>query len=57
LNVPELWLTSGRYEMDASLLNEEGRRLQMWQPMLSFEVQAMERTPGLLAVPHAWQVE
>lgn len=57
LNVPELWLTSGRYEIDASLLNEEGRRLQMWQPMLSFEVQAMERTPGLLAVPHVWQVE
>jgi ABC-2 type transport system ATP-binding protein len=57
LNIPELWLTSGRYEVDGSLLNEDGRRLQMWQPMLSFEVQAMEKTPGLLAFPHAWQVD
>ncbi len=56
LNIPELWLTSGRYEIDVSLLNEEGRRLQMWQPMLSFEVQSMEKTPGLFAVPHSWQV-
>lgn len=57
VNIPELWLTTGRYEVDVSLLNEDGRRLQMWQPMLSFEVQSLERTPGLLAMPHAWQVE
>lgn len=57
VDIPEIWLTSGRYEVDASLLNEEGRRIQLWQPMVSFEVQSLERTPGLLAVPHTWRVD
>jgi ABC-type multidrug transport system ATPase subunit len=57
VDISGLWLTSGRYEVDVALLNAEGRRLQLWQPLLSFEMQALEHTPGLLAMPHQWQVE
>ncbi len=57
LTIPELWLASGRYEIDGALLNGEGRRLQLWQPLAAFQIQALGHTVGLLALPHTWDRE
>ena len=57
LSIAELWLGSGRYEVDGALLNEEGRRLQLWQPLVAFQIQSLGHTAGLLALPHTWNAE
>lgn len=56
LELPEVWLATGRYEIDGAVLNAEGRRLDLWPNLAHVEMQAMTRTGGLLAVPHRWEV-
>ncbi|MHB1956731.1 MAG: ABC transporter ATP-binding protein [Sulfobacillus sp.] len=55
--LPELYLTSGQYEVDAAVYDGNGRRLAEWKALIRFTVQAMQRTPGLLVLPHQWQVK
>lgn len=56
LELPEVWLASGRYEIDGAILNGEGRRLDLWPSIAQVEMQAMTRSGGLLALPHRWEV-
>ncbi|WP_053960148.1 ABC transporter ATP-binding protein [Sulfobacillus thermosulfidooxidans] len=57
LNMPELYLTAGQYEMSVTLYDDNGRRLKEWPGAISLAVQSMARSPGLLVLPHTWQVE
>lgn len=57
LETDPFFLASGRYEVDATCLTLEGRRVVERAPLLAFSVQAQIRTPGLLVVPHRWQEE
>lgn len=56
VDIEGLWLTTGRYEVDGEVTDLQGRRLLEWRPLLTFQVQAMERAPGLLVLPHSWRV-
>ncbi len=56
VHLPELYLTSGEYEVDAACFDANGRRLAEWRAPIRFSVQAMQATPGLLVLPHQWQV-
>ncbi|SMC04400.1 ABC-2 type transport system ATP-binding protein [Sulfobacillus thermosulfidooxidans DSM 9293] len=57
LNMPELYLTAGQYEMSVTLYDDNGRRLREWPGAIPLAVQSMARSPGLLVLPHTWQVE
>ncbi|WP_020375646.1 ABC transporter ATP-binding protein [Sulfobacillus thermosulfidooxidans] len=57
LNMPELYLTAGQYEMSVTLYDDNGRRLKEWPGAIPLAVQSMARSPGLLVLPHTWQVE
>ncbi|OLZ11727.1 polysaccharide ABC transporter ATP-binding protein [Sulfobacillus thermosulfidooxidans] len=57
LNMPELYLTAGQYEMSVTLYDDNGRRLREWPAAIPLAVQSMARSPGLLVLPHTWQVE
>lgn len=54
--LPELYLTSGEYEVDAAGFDANGRRLAEWRALIRFSVQAMQTSPGLLVLPHQWDV-
>lgn len=56
VHLPELYLTSGEYEVDAASFDDNGRRLAEWRALIRFSVQAMQTTPGLLVLPHQWHV-
>lgn len=51
----ELYLPGGTYEVDASFVTEEGRRLPEWRPLLQFQVRSAS-SGGLLLVPHQWEL-
>jgi ABC-2 type transport system ATP-binding protein len=55
LNLSELYLTAGRYEMSITLYEENGRRLQEWPQVIALQVQSLTMSPGLLVLPHKWQ--
>ncbi|MCL4494846.1 MAG: ABC transporter ATP-binding protein [Firmicutes bacterium] len=57
LNLSELYLTAGRYELSITLYDENGRRLKEWPGAIPLAVQSMTMSPGLLVLPHQWQVE
>ncbi len=52
-----LHLASGRYELHLVLQDATGARLLERHPLAEFLVQAREKNPGVLLVPHAWRVE
>lgn len=56
VDIEGLRLTTGQYEVDGEVMDLNGRRLLEWRPLLTFQVQAMERAPGLLVLPHHWRV-
>lgn len=55
LNLSELYLTAGRYEISITLYEENGRRLQEWPQVIALQVQSLTMSPGLLVLPHKWQ--
>lgn len=57
LNLSELYLTAGQYEMSVTLYDANGRRLKEWPGIISLAVQSLTKSPGLLVLPHKWQVE
>lgn len=57
VQLPELYLTSGQYEVDAAVYDKNGRRMAEWRALIRFAVQAMQKTPGLLVLPHEWQIK
>ncbi|PSR34368.1 MAG: ABC transporter ATP-binding protein [Sulfobacillus benefaciens] len=57
VQLPELYLTSGQYEVDAAVYDQNGRRIAEWRALIRFAVQAMQKTPGLLVLPHQWQIK
>ncbi len=52
----ELWLASGKYELDIALFDNNGRRLEQAHAAGSFRVQSEEKTAGVIVVPHEWRI-
>ncbi len=50
-----LLLTSGRYEIGATLYTVEGLRLTECAHAFDLQVQSREDSPGLLLIPHEWR--
>lgn len=57
LSTKELRLASGSYEIDVTAFGENGRRLSELRGAGAFRVQAVERTTGVIFVPHDWHVD
>ncbi|MCL6564117.1 MAG: ATP-binding cassette domain-containing protein [Firmicutes bacterium] len=55
LELRELWLASGEYELDSALFDAQGRRRWEARPLLRFRMQALEVSAGLILVPHRWR--
>ena len=56
VDLEALHLATGRYDMDVQLRLEQGTIIGSWVGAGSFEVQAFERSAGVLAVPHRWEL-
>ncbi len=54
LNLSQLYLTHGRYEISITLYDENGRRLKEWPGAIDLKVQSLTMSPGLLVLPHQW---
>lgn len=56
LTLSELYLATGAYEADFRIHTVEGQIIAEWKPVLRFYVQSLEQTPGLIVLPHTWNV-
>lgn len=56
LTLSELYLATGAYEADFRIHTVEGQIIAEWKPVLRFHVQSLEQTPGLIVLPHTWNV-
>ena len=51
----ELRLTSGQYEVDVTIFDDQGRRLTDARSAGAFRIQSQERTSGVILIPHEWR--
>lgn len=49
-------LSTGDYEVDAAIHTPQGRLLAEWKPAARFSVQSLEKSPGVILLPHEWKV-
>lgn len=57
VSTPELRLVAGAYEVDATFVSDDGRRLAEWRPALRFHVHSQSGEAGIIMVPHRWHFE
>lgn len=56
VTVPGLYLATGTYEIDAVLMDGNGRRIGEWRPLSQIRVQDTQDGVGILRLPHEWRV-
>lgn len=54
LNLTELRLASGSYDVDVMLVDELGRELVRTRAACALRIHSAERTPGVVLTPHEW---
>jgi hypothetical protein len=53
--VSQMVLSTGRYEIDVTLFDVGGGRIQHWPKITEFTVQDLKRTQGIITLPHTWK--
>lgn len=56
MDLANLFLTTGEYDVTCAVYDENGRRLDEWPGILALHIQSMRNTPGLLVLPHTWRM-
>ncbi|WP_430626458.1 ABC transporter ATP-binding protein [Sulfobacillus thermotolerans] len=57
VDMAQLFLTSGAYDVTVAIYDQNGRRLDEWPGVLPVRIQALRNSPGLLVLPHTWRMD